>query len=383
MGSLNSFARGFLNSKPGMVITLVVAIVGATTLGVASAASTGLISACVNKSSGAVRIIMPSSTPSHDGNDERADDSPTNGCSKNETLLSWSSQGATGPQGPSGATGPTGPQGSTGAEGTTGATGASGSTGPTGPEGLRGLPGASGATGASGAGGAIGATGPKGDTGAAGATGPKGDSGTSGSLVGSPCTTVAGEPGTIAMDTDINNVLTFRCAGPDFSFTVTPSATAVQGGPATYTLTLTRGPFFTAPVSFSTVAGPLFLPAGVVSDFSPNPLSGTATTATLTVGTSYGVVTAPGTYPFTILASTGSPGSPPPPGTPFHTLTATLVVTQADFAFTPTPTATAVQGGPATYTLTLTRGPFVNVPQSLLTVSGALFLSAGVRSGLH
>src|SRR5258706_5132168 len=29
MGSLNSFARGFLNSKPGLVITLVVAILGA------------------------------------------------------------------------------------------------------------------------------------------------------------------------------------------------------------------------------------------------------------------------------------------------------------------------------------------------------------------
>src|SRR5258706_1192102 len=157
----------------------------------------------------------------------------------------------------------------------------------------------------------------------------------------------------------------------DISFTTSPPrVSAVQGGPATYTLTLTRGPFFTAPVSFFTAAGPLFLPAGVVSDFSPNPLTGTATTSTLTVGTSFGVVTAPGTYPFTIQASTGSPGSPPPPGTPFHTLTATLVVTQADFTFTASPASeSVVQGGTTTYTLTLTRAPSFTAPSGFFTTA--------------
>jgi hypothetical protein len=271
-GSLRSLARRFLSSKPGIVIALVAAIVSAGTLGVAGAASTGLISACVNRSSGTVRIILPSSTPRGDRNEERGDDGILNGCSKNETLVTWNSLGAPGPQGPTGAPGATGPQGPTGATGTSGA------AGPTGPQGV------------------AGPTGPKGDTGATGATG---------SFVGSPCTTSDGKPGTIAMASDANNVLTFRCAGPDFSIALTPSsASTAQGGSATYTATITRDPTFTGAVTLL-----LSQPTGAVGtlvDASPNPLPNGTSSATITFTTSAAGVTPPGTYPFTVTATSGT-----------------------------------------------------------------------------
>ncbi len=163
--------RALFNSRPGMVFTLVVAIVGTTTLGVAGAASTGLISACVNKSSGTVRIITPGAASSRDRDDERGDERSLNGCTRNEMLLTWNSEGVPGPQGPTGATGPQGVAGATGATGLTGATGPQGLSGPAGPTGAQGLAGASGPAGASGS---QGPTGPEGATGPQGATGPTG-----------------------------------------------------------------------------------------------------------------------------------------------------------------------------------------------------------------
>src|ERR1041385_4450425 len=110
------------NSRPAMVLVLVMALMGLTTIGVGSAAATGVISACVNDSSGEIKIVAASAT-----------------CPNNWTLLQWNAQGATGSQGPTGATGPTGAAGTTGATGATGpsgaagSAGASGSMGPTGP----------------------------------------------------------------------------------------------------------------------------------------------------------------------------------------------------------------------------------------------------------
>ena len=104
---ISSRLRGVLGSGPALVVLLVAAIVGTATIGAAGAASTGLISACVNTSSGTIRIIAPGvKTPPGDASGT---------CAKNETLLSWNAQGIQGPPGP---TGPQGPQGPAGPAGT-------------------------------------------------------------------------------------------------------------------------------------------------------------------------------------------------------------------------------------------------------------------------
>jgi len=112
-----------------MTITLAAVLV-VSSVGFASAITTGLIYACVNNSSGTIKIVTA-----------------TTQCSNNEIQLVWNAEGvagltgATGATGASGATGATGASGATGATGATGAsgadgaTGATGSQGPTGPEG--------------------------------------------------------------------------------------------------------------------------------------------------------------------------------------------------------------------------------------------------------
>jgi hypothetical protein len=118
------------------------------------------ISACVNSTTGAVRIVASTSL-----------------CAGGETGMSWAlvgPVGPTGPQGPAGANGPSGPAGPTGAHGGTGATG---------PQGLIGNTGVAGAQGPPGLGGAPGATGPQGP---AGATGPPGSYGTGAAPTGIP-----------------------------------------------------------------------------------------------------------------------------------------------------------------------------------------------------
>ncbi len=113
-----------------------------------------MIDACVNKSSGSVRIIGASQS-----------------CGSAENALSWNVAGPTGPAGPAGATGPTGPAGAAGPAGPAGPVGPAGATGPTGPPGA-------GATGPTGPTGATGPTGPTGVTGATGPTGPAGSGST-------------------------------------------------------------------------------------------------------------------------------------------------------------------------------------------------------------
>jgi hypothetical protein len=75
--------------------------------------------ACVNKSTGAVRIV-----------------SKTTVCKSTENKIMWNELGPAGPAGPKGATGATGPQGPTGATGPQGPTGATGAQGPQGPAGI-------------------------------------------------------------------------------------------------------------------------------------------------------------------------------------------------------------------------------------------------------
>jgi len=131
------------------------------------------VSACVNSSTGAVRIVTSTAL-----------------CVAGEIGMSWAVTGAVGPagpQGPAGAQGPAGsagqigpagPQGTPGVAGPTGATGLTGSTGPTGPAGAQGPAGPTGATGATGATGSQGPQGLLGNTGPQGLQGPAGSNAT-------------------------------------------------------------------------------------------------------------------------------------------------------------------------------------------------------------
>jgi len=106
-----SLVRAFPGRKAVMAITLVAALVGVCTVGIASAVTTGLIYACVNNSSGTIKIV-----------------SATSECSNNEIQLVWNADGVAGPPGPQGPNGPTGPTGATGPQGV------AGPVGPTGPQ---------------------------------------------------------------------------------------------------------------------------------------------------------------------------------------------------------------------------------------------------------
>lgn len=94
------------------------------------------IRACVNKSTGIMRLVGPEAK-----------------CKRSERLVIWNVQGPVGPQGiagPAGSTGATGPAGPTGPTGASGSSGGSGPAGPAGPAGANGADGATGATGATG-----------------------------------------------------------------------------------------------------------------------------------------------------------------------------------------------------------------------------------------
>jgi hypothetical protein len=131
--------------------------------------------ACINNSSGTIKMIDESKT-----------------CANNEVKIEWNQVGPkgdkgdtgnTGPQGEPGAKGDTGtqgPQGEPGAKGDTGAQGPQGepgTKGDTGTQGPQGEPGTKGDTGAQGPQGEPGAQGPKGEPGTKGDTGPQGPQG--------------------------------------------------------------------------------------------------------------------------------------------------------------------------------------------------------------
>jgi hypothetical protein len=156
---------------------LLVALPLALVAGVALAAqpsgrrpSNAVITACVKKGSGQVRVVRPGAA-----------------CRKKESPLSWNAQG---PAGPRGAAGPTG---------AAGATGPSGPVGPAGPAGPKGDTGARGATGASG---------PKGDAGPQGPPGPALSS--LESLNGIACH-LGGTAGTASLTYDAGGVATLKC----------------------------------------------------------------------------------------------------------------------------------------------------------------------------
>src|SRR6266481_1420564 len=96
-------------ARPALVIGLALALVGGSAVTFAAAASTGVIYACVNNSSGTIHLVGAAET-----------------CSTNEVGLAWNQQG------PKGDAGPQGLKGDTGAPGLKGDAGAQGPTGPAG-----------------------------------------------------------------------------------------------------------------------------------------------------------------------------------------------------------------------------------------------------------
>lgn len=128
-----------------------VALLGAALTAVVSAhgGDPALIHACVNNSSGALRIV-----------------GSNDACRQGERALDWNIMGPQGPAGPQGvqgdpgATGAQGPQGLQGPIGLTGLIGPIGPQGPAGPQGVQGDPGATGAQGPQGPQGLQGPPGP-------------------------------------------------------------------------------------------------------------------------------------------------------------------------------------------------------------------------------
>src|SRR5881397_139637 len=78
-------------ARPALVIGLSLALVGGSAITFAAAASTGVIYACVNNSSGTIHLVGSADT-----------------CSTNEVALAWNQQGPKGDTGPQGPTGPAG-----------------------------------------------------------------------------------------------------------------------------------------------------------------------------------------------------------------------------------------------------------------------------------
>jgi Collagen triple helix repeat (20 copies) len=103
-----------------VIILLVFAAAGAVAVA-NNGASSDVIHACVQYSTGHVRIVEPR---------ER--------CSRHEGRLEWNRMGPRGPVGPQGLTGPAGPKGATGPAGPAGAMGPAGPAGPAGPQGAQG-----------------------------------------------------------------------------------------------------------------------------------------------------------------------------------------------------------------------------------------------------
>ncbi len=141
----------------------------------------------------------------------------------------------------------------------------------------------------------------------------------------------------------------------DFSLSATPSSrTIVPGAAASYTATVAPLNGFTGTVAF-TVTG---LPSGATATF--NPVSVT-TSGSTTMNVSTTAATPPGSYALTIRGTSGPR---------IRTVNVTLVV-NGDFSISATPASrTIIQGGVATYTVTITAGQGFSGTVNL-TVSGA------------
>ncbi len=133
--------------RGGAVLAIGLAAIGAPAVFAAIPGGGGVVTGCVSKADGGVRVI---------------DAQAGKHCSRTEIELTWNQAGQSGARGATGATGPVG------------ATGATGSAGPSGPKGDPGVQGPSGEPGPKGD------AGPEGPMGPAGAPGVAGTSGVTG-----------------------------------------------------------------------------------------------------------------------------------------------------------------------------------------------------------
>ena len=201
------------------------------------------ISACVNSSTGAVRIVATTFL-----------------CVAGEVGMSWAlvgPVGVTGPQGPAGPTGATGPAGASGAAETYG------SAGPQGPAGAAGTPGA---------------------TGAPGSTGPTGPAGAIGPFAGGAYSASVDYPAGSVVEYSSTVYLAIQVNGPS-STVITPGANAAYWvatdasgtTPASYIAVKTGNSFF-VPLDSAIFAPPAFPSVATNSGFIFN-LNGTVTVA--------------------------------------------------------------------------------------------------------
>ena len=150
----------------------------------------------------------------------------------------------------------------------------------------------------------------------------------------------------------------------DFTVGVAPSsAGTTPGGQVSYDVTVASVGSFAADVSLSATG----LPAGAAAAIDPSTVTGGAGTARLTVSTDGSL--APGTYPFTVVGTSGSLT---------HSTGATLVVSPPpDFSIAVTPTSRTVNPGAGT-SYAVTVGSLYGFGATVdLSVSG---VPAGVGS---
>ena len=190
MRYLNRFlARGPLFQAATLVIGIVLGVSAVAGALAASASSDPVYFACVNNSTGLVRVVLKNQA-----------------CNASEYRISWNSRGPRGPEGaqgdrgPRGLVGAAGPQGLAGTTGPQGTTGSQGPQGTSGPQGAQGVPGPDGTTGPQGAQGTTGPQGTPGNPGPDGTTGPQGPQGTTGPQGPAGTTGPQGPQGTTGPD---------------------------------------------------------------------------------------------------------------------------------------------------------------------------------------
>ena len=150
-------------------------------------------------------------------------------------------------------------------------------------------------------------------------------------------------------------VLMGATAKPRFDITVSPATqTVTAGGSVSYGITAKRDNKFTSPIALS-VTG---LPTNATGNFSPNPVPGSGTTASLSVQTD--ASTPAGSYPLTIRGTSGSL---------FVTRTVTLVVLAPEapnFTITTTPALRVLsEEDDVSYTLAIARSGGFTGPVAL------------------
>ncbi len=364
--SLRRVGRELFASRAAMVAILVAALVGTTAIGVVGAATAGVIYACVNNSSGALKIVRAGET-----------------CPANWTLIQWNDQG------PAGAQGPTGPQGETGATGPTGPQGAMGPTGPQGETGVTGATGQQGEPGTAGRDGAPGSVGATGPAGPQGATGPAGTIAGLSDLIGKPCNTGAGAGTvTLAYGGAPEYAVTVRCV-PTSAATPTPMPTPTPtSGPTTLIISPSSYSFgnvvlgtsstatFTVTNTGSTATSSSFQPMVIGLDAPHFSVTSSSCTGSLAPGGTCAVSLrftpfVAGVKMATLLVSVSSGGSALATLTGVGVLPATLEVTPTTFSFGTLPV------GASTQTLLTVRNT-----GGAVTGSPSVSLTPGIGSGM-